>query len=360
MVLWLGMVVAAQGQWTLQESHSTADLRGIHALGGGVAWASGSGGTVLRTVDAGKSWTQCAVPPGSEKLDFRGVQGFDAKTAIVMSSGTGDLSRLYKTVDGCASWKLLFNNPDKEGFWDAITLQGSVGTLLGDPVHGSFYLAVTRDGGKSWIRQMNKGLAADAAVQGAFAASNSSFSSFPFVTAFVSGGNAGAFVYVEREVTICLDDCSEAELNLDGRRDRWSRTEVPVGNHSEGSGIFSLAMKSRDIWVAVGGDYTKPNETAATAAYTVDKGMTWIAAATAPGGYRSAVAYDAARKVWITVGPNGTDVSEDDGRNWRPLKPGPGDAVDADRRWNALSLPFVVGPHGRIGVLRDGAVSAAR
>jgi hypothetical protein len=35
------------------------------------------------------------------------------------------------------------------------------------------------------------------------------------------------------------------------------------------------------------------------------------------------------------------------------------EAADADRDWNALSLPFVVGPRGRIGKLRAGALRAA-
>jgi hypothetical protein len=84
----------------------------------------------------------------------------------------------------------------------------------------------------------------------------------------------------------------------------------------------------------------------------------WIAAQTPPHGYRSAVAYDAATRTWITVGPNGTDISTDDGRNWRALKPTPAEPADADRNWNALSLPFVVGPHGRIGKLRPDALAA--
>jgi hypothetical protein len=43
------------------------------------------------------------------------------------------------------------------------------------------------------------------------------------------------------------------------------------------------------------------------------------------------------------VGPNGTDISTDDGKNWQPLKPSPDDPPDADKNWNALSLPFAVG-----------------
>src|SRR5580692_11705746 len=110
----------ASAQWQLQDTHTTADLRGIDNVGNGVAWASGSNGTMFRTEDAGFVWQLCAKPPNGEHLDFRAIQAFDNNTAIIMSSGKGDLSRLYKTTDGCQSWTLLFTNPDKDGFFDAI------------------------------------------------------------------------------------------------------------------------------------------------------------------------------------------------------------------------------------------------
>ena len=103
---------AAPAQWQIQTAPTTADLRGIHALGNGIAWASGSEGTVLRTTDDGAHWQRCATPPDADHLDFRGIQAFDASTAIVMSSGKGPLSRLYKTTDACQTWKLVFTNPD--------------------------------------------------------------------------------------------------------------------------------------------------------------------------------------------------------------------------------------------------------
>src|SRR5579864_5656088 len=135
------LLLPACAQWEIEHSNTTADLRGIHSVGNGVAWASGTSGTVLRTEDGGYVWQTCAVPPGAEKLDFRGIQAFDANTAIVMSSGTGDLSRLYKTTDGCHSWKLLFTNPDADGFWDTIYFENPQrGWLLGDPVKHTFVL----------------------------------------------------------------------------------------------------------------------------------------------------------------------------------------------------------------------------
>src|SRR6185437_6030840 len=136
------LAATAPAQWDIQDSHTTASLRGIDNVGSGVAWASGTNGTVLRTEDGGYVWQTCAVPPGAEKLDFRGVQAFDANTAIVMSSGKGDLSRLYKTTDACHTWKLIFKNPDPDGFWDAIMYDGDFDTtfILGDPVDGRFRL----------------------------------------------------------------------------------------------------------------------------------------------------------------------------------------------------------------------------
>lgn len=86
-----GQTTGTSGPWVLEKSGTTAGLRGIHAVGGGVAWASGTNGTVLRTEDGGYEWQSCAMPPGAEKLDFRGVWAWDDNTAMVMSSGTGDL-----------------------------------------------------------------------------------------------------------------------------------------------------------------------------------------------------------------------------------------------------------------------------
>ena len=66
-----------QAQWDIQDAHTTASLRGIDNVGGGVAWACGTDGTILRTEDGGYLWQGCAIPPGAEHLDFRGIQAFD-------------------------------------------------------------------------------------------------------------------------------------------------------------------------------------------------------------------------------------------------------------------------------------------
>jgi photosystem II stability/assembly factor-like uncharacterized protein len=341
----------ARAQWTLETSNTTADLRGIHSIGNGVAWASGTHGTVLRTEDGGYLWQSCSVPPGAEKLDFRGIQAFDANKAIVMSSGKGDLSRLYKTTDGCHSWRLIFTNPDKDGFFDAITFTNdNEGALLGDPVDGKFALWQTSDAGVTWghanhgrfgligrvMRPALKG-------EGAFAASNSAMIANDRFAAFVTGGVPGARIF-----------SADVQQNATGSGMGASIYSLPLGKGTEGSGAFSICPNERGVTVIVGGNYQLPEESSGTAVFS-ETGRNWLAAQTPPHGYRSAVAYDSATKTWITVGPNGTDISIDDGKNWRPLHPVPAshEASDADRNWNALSLPFVVGPRGRIGKLDE-------
>ena len=315
----------APAQWNFATSESTASLRGIHNAGGGVIWASGTKGTVLRSEDDGYMWQTCNMPPETAKLDFRAAYGWDANHAAVMSSGTGDASRLYATEDGGATWKLLFHNPDPDGFWDALAFRAKTGVILGDPVNGRFVIYRSVDGGQHWKRDESAGLAADPQKAGAFAASNSSLVILPDSTVlFGTGGLAGPHVY---------------RSNKPGE---WTSAPVPMSGGKQTTGIFSVAFRDSSHGVAVGGDYEHPDETSGTAAFTSDGGKTWQAATKFPSGYRSAVAYDSHLHAWIAVGTNGTDLSRDDGHTWKRIGSG---------NWNALSLPWVAGPKGQIASL---------
>jgi photosystem II stability/assembly factor-like uncharacterized protein len=354
----------------MQESDTTAGLRGIDSVDGTVAWASGTNGTVLKTIDTGAHWTRCAIPDAATDgvtLDFRGVQAWDAETAIVMASGPGEKSRLYKTTDGCKTWKLIFKNPDKEGFFDSFYFPKSqstlgdhegFGLLLGDPVGGQFAVFETRDGGYSWTRIENITLEASGIDAGAFAASNSCISGTGGARFnFVVGGKSGSFLLRLNYVGhYWLNDASVLKRT-------WTRQSLPMERGTESAGAFSHSSRFlvkydsakqhildlRSWEVAVGGDYTKPNESTGTAAWSGDSGSTWTASATPPHGYRSAVQWSESLRAWITVGTNGSDISRDDGKTWQPLDNG---------NWNALSLPFVVGPNGRIARMNPAALPA--
>ncbi len=335
---WLLVVIAAMrvpamAQWELQESHATAGLRGIHAVDESVAWASGTEGTVLRTLDGGAHWQRCATPPQGEKLDFRAAWAWSAQEAMVMSAGPGELSRVYKTSDGCAHWTEVRRNEDKDGFWDGMVFaaqggENAAAVLIGDPVGGRFHTE-TREGGK-WVRDPSSCEAKDG--EAAFAASNSSvvvFGARRYVIG--TGGKSGARVLISQR----LGHREDAKGCLG--------VSVPMAGGSESAGVFSLAFRDRKHGVAVGGDYKKPSEGAGTAAWTRDGGLHWMAATKPPHGYRSSVAWDSSAKAWVAAGTNGSDISYDDGKTWKALD---------DGNWNAISLPYVVGPGGRIGKLK--------
>ncbi len=387
--VFLACVSFVHAQWTIEDSTSAADLRGIDNVGRGVAWASGANGTVLRTEDGGYLWQRCTIPPGAEHLDFRGIQAFDANTAIVMSSGKGDLSRLYKTTDGCMTWKLVFTNPEEDGFWDALLMTDrNIGILIGDPVRGGHELELTSvrdgsfvfptyhsiDGGNTWRRNDHGIFSASIDKNGQFtesifAASNSSILLVPFMELFVTGGTTNGLHYYQYFAGPAPESC-KAPCHIASETGSTLASGETAGGFSLASNYhfaFHSAEKLPDslLVVAVGGNFKLPESSGGSAAVCHaknDRGLFHFGcdpAQTPPHGYRSSVAYDDATKTWITVGPNGTDISTDGGRNWRALHPNPAlhEPGDADRNWNALSIPFVVGPHGRIGKLNPNALT---
>src|SRR5215218_3031798 len=111
--------IAVTAQWIKQNVNTTASLRGLSVVSEKVVWASGTGGTAIRTVDGGTTW-KVIVVPGGEKLDFRDIEAFDSNTAYILSIGNGESSRIYKTADGGATWKLQFTNKNEKAFFDAI------------------------------------------------------------------------------------------------------------------------------------------------------------------------------------------------------------------------------------------------
>jgi photosystem II stability/assembly factor-like uncharacterized protein len=309
-------------RWVMEESGTEASLRGVSAVTRNVVWASGSGGTWLRTTDGGATWHAGKVS-GAEDLDFRGVQALSETTAVLMSAGPGTKSRIYKTTDSGSHWELLFTNPDAEGFWDSIAFwdDRTHGILAGDSVNGQIAMFTTDDGGRTWARQK---MPPALDKEGAFAASNSSL-----------------FVAAENEVWFA--SASRIYKSVDHGR-TWRVRNIPVRT-SDSSGIFSIASSNGRFAIAVGGDYAKDTETENNIAVTDTGGDTWTAPAKGPAGFRSAVLWLRRRNVWLVTGTSGSDIGVDG--NWTTFDKG---------AFNALSANFeedvwAVGPKGRIAKL---------
>jgi photosystem II stability/assembly factor-like uncharacterized protein len=293
-------------RWTLHTSGVTARLRGVSAVNERVAWASGSGATVLRTDDGGATWKKLTIT--TETLDFRDIDAIDAQTAYVLSIGNGASSRIYKTTDAGATWSMQFKSDDQKVFLDAMSFwDANHGIVFGDSVDGELYILTTDNGGRSWTRVPPASLPRALENEGAFAASGTNIALFGKTHAWIGTG-AGPRARV---------------LRTTDRGRSWYVADTPLAA-GPSTGIFSTAFRDAKHGVVVGGDYRKEQEAVDNLAVTSDGGVTWKLVK-GISGFRSVVAYVPGAKTptLVALGPSGGDYSLDDGQTWSPIE-GPG------------------------------------
>src|SRR5262245_18160759 len=315
--------------WQPTTTNSDARLRGLSAVSSHVAWASGSKGTILRTVDGGRSWQQVA-PPGTETLDFRDIEAFDARTAVALSIGEADASRIYRTSDGGRTWTETFRNPEPTAFYNCVAFFDSQhGLATGDPVDGEFRILSTSDGGRSWAR-----LPGPSALSGEYQ--------------FSASGQC-VTVAGRKDAWLATGGSSVARVLHSSDRGRtWTASETPLAS-SESAGVFAVAFRNTHTGIAIGGDFANPTSGADALALSRDAGRTWRAPVTAPAGYRSGVTYHPfLPSVLIAVGPTGSDVSLDGGTHWHQFYDGSLDTVDCARD----GACWAAGATGAVATLR--------
>lgn len=331
-LLFLLFAGAGPARWEPQRSGTSVRLRGVSAVSGRVAWASGDKGTFARTTDGGRRW-RAGVVPGAEDLDFRDVDAFDADTAYLLAIGAGEKSRIYKTTDGGRSWALQFQNSRPAAFFDAMAFwDRDHGLAVSDPVGGRFLVVTTSDGGRTWKESPRELMPPALAGEGAFAASGTCVAVEGRSNAwFGTGGPAGARVFRSTDA---------------GRT--WEVAATPLAG-GQSAGVFSLVFLDARRGVAVGGDYTKEGESSRNAALTSDGGRTWEPVGERrPRGYRSSVALrrGARGPALVAVGPGGSDYSLDGGRNWTSLGAEAFHSASFARRGGA---GWAVGEGGSVG-----------
>jgi photosystem II stability/assembly factor-like uncharacterized protein len=320
--------------WRLTPTGTDAQFRGLSVVDRQVAWASGQRGTVLRTVDGGRSWQQVG-PPDTATLDFRDIEAFDARTAVALSIGNGEDSRIYRTSDGGRTWTESFRNTEQAAFYNCVAFfDARNGLAVGDPVDGEFRVLTTSDGGRSWTRVPAAGLPPALAGEFEFSASGQCVT--------VAGG---------RDAWLATGGSSVARVLHSADRGRtWTASATPLTG-GEAAGVFAVAFRTPRTGIAIGGDYLAPTNGAHALALTSDGGRTWHEPVTAPKGYRSAVVYHPfLPTVLVAVGPSGSDVSVDSGRHWSQFHAGSLDTIDCGRD----GACFASGAKGAIGVLTLG------
>ncbi|MET8964676.1 oxidoreductase [Streptomyces sp. NPDC004074] len=299
--------------WQLKDSGTAARFRGLAAVDRDTAWLAGSGGTVLRTTDGGAHWRNVS-PPGAGDLEFRDVEAFDARRAVVLAIGEGEASRVLRTDDGGATWTETFRNTDTKAFYDCLAFfDRRHGLAMSDPVDGRFRILSTHDGGRSWKVLPSAGMPDALEGEAGFAAGGQCLvTSGPRDVWLATGGAARARV-----------------LHSADRGLTWKAAGTPVPAGDPARGVFALAFRDRTHGIAVGGDYRADQASPRAAAVSGDGGRTWTSAAQPPPAYRSGVTWlPHSRTTALAVGPTGTDLTTDGGRTWRTVDPGSFDTVD--------------------------------
>ncbi len=320
--------------WQLSPTGSDARLRGLSAVSGRVAWASGSKGTVLRTVDAGRTWQRTS-PPDTAALELRDIEAFDANTAVAMTIGPGGQSRVFRTENGGTTWAETFRNAEEAAFYDCLAFfDRKHGLALSDPVDGRFRVITTDDGGRSWTVVPNDRAPDALPGEFAFAASGQCLTTAGGRDAWIAtGGGARARV-----------------LHSTDRGRSWAAADTVLAS-GESAGVFATAFRDTRRGIAVGGDFAVPTGSVDALGTTRDGGRTWQKPDTAPTGYRSGVAWHPFLPgAALAVGPTGSDYTLDSGRNWRQFDAGSFDTVDCARDGSC----WAAGEQGRVAVLRLG------
>ncbi|TDS13238.1 YCF48-related protein [Sphingobacterium paludis] len=298
-------------------------FRGIETYGDGCIWVSGSKGTVGKSLDAGQTWAW-ASPKGYEELDFRDIEIFSTKEAVIMSAGAPAV--VLRTTDGGKSWREVYRDERPAIFLDGMDFKGKEGFIVGDPIDGVFQLLQSKDKGKTWQDVSNfMFLFADSA-EAAFAASGTSIQ-YLNDNVWIGTGGLTANVFKRNEKAL-----------------EMAKYPCPILQGTSSTGIFAIDFWNDEIGIAVGGDYQNDSNTENTVMLTHDGGRNWIASDDHAVGYKSAVKY-INKSLVVSTGTSGTAISADGGLHW--------DTVSTDS-FNSLALSsdrktvYLTGSNGNI------------
>jgi hypothetical protein len=329
----VSLMASAQPAIKILESGKRVSIRGLSVVTDKIVWASGSNGSVARSVDGGNTWTWIAVP-GYEKRDFRDIEGFDEDTAIIMA--VAEPAIMLKTSDGGTSWRKVFEDTTKGMFLDAMDFGPNSGIVIGDPINNIAFEAITFDHGDTWKKVDHPARDSSAALsegEAFFASSGTNVKLLGNHPVRVSGGKRSRIV---------------------GFWPIGSRVDLPIMQGKESTGANSIAVYFRPgsdgpvRAVVVGGDFSKDTISSNNCVLvTVRDEIGFSIPKTPPHGYRSCVIYLSKNNL-LTCGTSGIDISKDGGENWELISKESFHVCQKAKKGTAV---FLAGGGGRIAKL---------
>ena len=313
----------AQHIESLQQGKRTS-IRGLSIVDDSVAWLSGSHGNIALTINGGKTWAWQQLK-GFEQADFRDIEAFSNKEALIMSSGTPALR--LKTTDGGVNWQVKYRNTDTAYFLDAMDFDSPKhGIVLGDPIKNKFLLLETTDGGETWHPFKNQ----PDAMQGeaAFAASGTCLRVSNGEINIVSGGPVTHLLTANMKTGV------------------WNSIDLPIAHGASSKGAFSVANKM----IIVGGNYSKDKKTDSVASIltaNVQGGPIYNVINNGPAGYQSCVEL-INKNVYLSTGTSGSNITTDNGKTWAKIDNA---SYNVCQKAKKGKLVLLAGDGGKIGKL---------
>jgi photosystem II stability/assembly factor-like uncharacterized protein len=264
---------------------------------------------------------------GFEQVDFRDIEAFDEKTAVIM--GIAEPGFILKTFNGGESWKLVYADSSKGVFFGAMEFwEDGRGMVIGDPLHGRMYMARSADFGNQWQRTDSSKLPELAPGEAFFASSGTNVRPLNYEEACIVTGGTRSRMYV-----------------------RGRLTDLPLLQGAESTGANSVAVWFRNRKpqriVVVGGDFSRATLRAGNCVFSTDFGKNWQSPAVPPHGYRSCVEFTGP-KTLVACGTSGVDISRDGGATWSLVSTEGFHVVRKAKRGKAV---FLAGAKGRIAIL---------
>lgn len=285
----------------LDTSNCASVFRGASVVSDKVAWVCGSKATVGLTTDGGSSWSFFSVLD-DDKAEIRDIEAWDDQNAVVIS--VRNPAQILRTTDGGKTWTPVFTDGSHRMFLDGMAWWDKErGIAYGDPVKGKFVVITTTDGGVTWEELPEEKRPAAMEGEAGFAASGTGIRTGKGGVVWFASGGAASNVYLSHDYG-----------------HTWYKHGTPVVTGMGSKGINSLAFLDEHTGIAVGGDFTAPDNKEENYAWTSDGGKTWTrdAGTSHPAGYRSCVEYISKTTV-VATGRTGTDISLDGGKNWQNI-----------------------------------------
>jgi len=249
---------------TPQNSGTTSGLISVWPVNPQIVWACGRDGTFTVTTDGGQTWT-ASVVPGAEMLQFRDVQAFSANIAYLMSIGDNPTDfRVYKTLDGGATWTIQFENQIPTGFYDGFAFwTPQRGILHGDSVNGVFPDFRTLDG-MTW-QDISANMPPPLPGEFSFASSGTCVTTQGGRNAWIATGGA---------------DVARVLATTD-QGNTWNAYDTPLFS-SPSAGGFTVDFRDPHHGIVGGGDLDPGDPNNARTAVSSDGGQTWTLTAAPP------------------------------------------------------------------------------